>query len=321
MSTSEIRLASGTLALPVTGYSDNGETADFDRSAPGPVRRSRRAIFPNPFYGEPIMKTVVRSLALAFFVFAFGFYLWHGLAYDGPTEYGQDVMAWVGPQMALPIIALTITPMAFAFTADGIFTGLTGMNTVPFRGGQIGLGTVRSVRHTGVTLNDQPQLRIELTVEGADGKTFDSTATMVVPLTEMSLLRPGVVLPVRYLPHRIDKVEIDLSGDHRSAQEAMNASMIRKGFTTRAKLDIAEHGIAAQAVVQTLTVPGEIRDDHSKVVLGLVVTRPDGTTFTTRTEKFVPPTAVGHVQVGRVLRVHYLPHDESEVVISLPVGA
>lgn len=267
------------------------------------------------------MKTIVRSLAVAFFLFAFGYYLVHGLTYDGPTAYGQDILAWVGPQMALPIIALTITPMAFAFTADSIVTGLTGRNTARFRGGQVGIGTVRAVRHTGVTLNDQPQLRIDLSVEGADGKTFDSTATLVVPLHEMSLLRPGVVLPVRYLPHRIDKVEIDLSGDHRAAQEAMYAADIRKGFTTRAKIDIAEHGIPAQGVVQTLSVTGEVRDGRPKVALGLIVTRPDGSTFSTRTEKYVPPTAVGEVQVGRVLRVHYLPQDESEVVISLPVGA
>ncbi|MFC8046719.1 hypothetical protein [Nocardia sp. NPDC057353] len=267
------------------------------------------------------MKTVARAVAAAFAVAAFGYYLLHGLTYDGPTEYGQDILAWVGPQMALPIIALTITPIVFAFTGDGILSALTGTNSHAFRGAQIGLGTVRAVRHTGVSLNDQPQLRIELSVEGADGKVFGSAAKLVVPLHQMSTLRPGVVLPVRYLPHRTDKVEIDLSGDQRAAQHAMNEAMLRKGFTTRGKLDIAERGIAAQGVVQTLSVPGEIRDGHTKVVLGLVVTRPDGSTFAARTEKYVPPTAVGHVQVGRILRVHYLPQDESEVVIAVPVGA
>ncbi|UGT59159.1 hypothetical protein [Nocardia asteroides] len=267
------------------------------------------------------LKTIARAVAAAFLVVAFGYYLLHGLTYDGPDEYGQDILAWVGPQMALPIIALTVTPIVFAFTGDGILSALTGNNSAEYRNAGVGLGTVRAVRHTGVTLNHQPQLRIDLSVEGADGKVFPSVAKLVVPQHQMAMLRPGVVLPVRYLPHRTDKVEIDLSGDQRAAQHAMNEAMLRKGFTTRGKLDIAERGIATQAVVQTLSVPGEIRDGHTRVVLGLVVTRPDGSTFTARTEKYVPPTAVGHVQVGRILRTHYLPQDESEVVIAIPVSA
>ncbi|MBH0778647.1 hypothetical protein [Nocardia bovistercoris] len=265
------------------------------------------------------MKNTARGLAVAFAVFAFGFYLWTGLTYE--DDFFPDYMGWIGWQMALPIMALTIVPIVFAFTGDGILQALTGLNSGEFRGGQLGLGTVKSFRHTGVTLNDQPQVRIEFRVEAADGKVFDSTARMVVPLTELALLRPGVVLPVRYLPGRYDKVEVDQSGNGAEAQRVMNESMIRKGFTTAAKLDIAERGIRAQAVVQALTVPGEIRDGHSKIDLALVVTRPDGTTFGTRVQKFLPPTAVGHVQVGRIVQVHYLPENEMEVVLSLPVNA
>lgn len=113
---------------------------------------------------------------------------------------------------------------------------------------------------------------------------------------------------------------MDLSGDTGAAQDAMNAAMIRKGFTTPAKLDIARRGVAAQAVVRSLSVPGEIRDGHSRLDLILVVTRPDGSTFETRTEKFLPPAAVSLVQVGRVVGVHYLPENEQEVVLSLPVN-
>ncbi|MEV0294417.1 hypothetical protein [Nocardia sp. NPDC050710] len=264
------------------------------------------------------MKTKARALALAFGAVAFGYYLWHGLTFQSDSPYDSG---WVSWQMSLPIIAMTVVPMVFAFTGDGILQALTGANSSEFRGGQIGLGTVKSFHHTGVTLNDQPQVRIEFSVEGADGKVFDSAAKMIVPLTELGLLRPGVVLPVRYLPGRTDKVEVDLSGNSAEAQRAMNESMIRKGFTTKAKLDIAERGIPAQAVVQSLSVPGEIRDGHSKIELGLVVTRPDGSTFGTRAEKFLPPAAVGNVQVGRIVQVFYLPENELEVVLALPVNA
>ncbi|GAB4587984.1 hypothetical protein [Nocardia sp. IFM 10818] len=260
------------------------------------------------------MKTRIRAAALAFLAVSFGYYFVHILLSD-------DMFAWAGWQMAPPIIAITLVPFAFAFTGDSILSALTGANSAEFRDGLIGIGTVESFRNTGVTLNDQPQVRIEFRVEGADGKTFPSHATMIVPLTELALLRPGVVLPVRYLPGRTDRVEVDLSGDTSAAQQAMNAAMIRKGFTTPAKLDIAERGIPAQAVVRSLSVPGEIRDGHTRLDLILLVTRPDGSTFETHTEKFLPPVGVSQVQIGRVVQVRYLPENEQEVVLVLAANA
>lgn len=263
---------------------------------------------------EEVMKTRIRYAALAFGGLSIAYYLWHGLT-------APDAFGWLGWQMALVIIAFTVVPMAFAFTGDSVLSALTGNNSSEFRDGLIGLGTVVSIGHTGVTLNDQPQIRIDFQVEAADGKSFPSHAKMIVPLTELALLRSGVVLPVRYLPTRTDRVEVDLSGDTSAAQDAMNAAMIRKGITTPAKLDIARRGTPAQAVVRALSVPGEIRDGHSRLDLTLVVTRPDGTTFEARTEKFLPPTSVSQVQVGRIIQVHYLPENEQEVVISLPINA
>ncbi|MBL1074755.1 hypothetical protein JK358_10130 [Nocardia sp. 2] len=260
------------------------------------------------------MKNQLRIAAIAFLAFALFVYLWVSLTSD-------SFLPWVGGHMALPIIAITLVPIVFAFTGDGILSALTGNNSAEFRNGLMGLGTVENIGHTGVTLNDQPQVRIDFRVEGVDGKVFRSQAKMIVPITQLALLRPGVVLPVRYLPERTDRVEVDLSGDTAAAQEAMNAAMIRKGFTTPAKLDIARRDIATQGIVRGLSVPGEIREGHSKLELTLVVTRPDGSTFETRTEKFLPPAQVSQVQVGRVVGVHYLPGNEQEVVLALPVNA
>ncbi|MRH88209.1 hypothetical protein GFY24_12275 [Nocardia sp. SYP-A9097] len=259
------------------------------------------------------MKNQIRTAAVAFSILAIGYYLWHGLTSD-------DMFAWVGWEMSLPIIALTVVPIAFAFSGDGIMSALTGNNSSEYRNALMGLGTVESVRNTGVSLNDQPQVRIDFRVEGVDGKVFPSYAKMIVPLTELALLRTGVVLPVRYLPGQTDRVEVDLSGDSSAAQNAMNQALIRKGITTQAKLDIARDGISAQAVVSALAVPGEIRDGYPRLDLTLIVTRPDGSTFEARTEKFLPPTQVSQVQIGRVVRVHYLPGREQELVIALAVN-
>ncbi|MBJ8339003.1 hypothetical protein JGU71_08915 [Antrihabitans sp. YC3-6] len=267
------------------------------------------------------MKNIVRGSAVGFAVLAFGYYLWNGLTYQSSSPYDTGTLAWANGLMALPIVAVAALIFAFAFTGDSIMSALTGRNSAAYQRGLIGIGTIRAVRQTGMRLNDQPEVRIDFHVESADGKIFDSYAKMIVPFTELALLRPGVVLPVRYLPERTDRVEVDRSADRSQAQYVIDQAMIRKGVTTPEKLDIAARGVVASAVVQSLNVPGEIRNGSSKIELGLAVTRPDGSMFTTRVEKFLPPGAAQHVQVGRIVTVHYLPSNEHEVVVALPVNA
>jgi hypothetical protein len=97
--------------------------------------------------------------------------------------------------------------------------------------------------------------------------------------------------------------------------------MIRRGVTTQANIDIMERGTRAQAVVQALTVPGEIRDGNTRLHIRLAVTRPNGSIFTTEVVKYLPPPAIPLVQVGSVVTVHYAPWNEREVVLALPSQA
>lgn len=265
------------------------------------------------------MKKLIRIAALLFLFGSIGHYLWQG--FTRPVDEGLEFLAWVGPQMIAPIIALTVAPIAFAFTGDSVLAALSGRNSAAFRNALVGVGTVTATRPTGMTLNDQPELRIDLMVEGADGGVFPSYARAVVPMTDVAMIKPGTVLPVRYLPGRTDRVELDRSGDFAQAQGALNEAMIRQGVTTRENLEIAQRGVAAQAVVRSLEVPGEIRNGNPRLVVGLGVTRPDGSTFTVEVVKYLPPRAVQHVQVGRVVSVHYLPENESALVFALPANS
>ncbi|MFC8043218.1 hypothetical protein [Nocardia sp. NPDC057353] len=154
-----------------------------------------------------------------------------------------------------------------------------------------GLATVRAVRHTGSSVRGRPRLRLALTVD-AGGRRFDTDAVLEVPLSEMSLLRPGVVLPVHCTARRV-----------------------------RLDLDRTERGVAAEAVVRWFAVPGPVQAGRPLVLLGLLVIRPDGSAFHTRTEQYLPAAALGGVEVGCALRVHYLLSTEREVVVSVLVSA
>src|SRR5690606_33286200 len=241
-----------------------------------------------------LMIRALRIAVLAVAAVAIGVYIRHGLTYQPSSPWEPGITAWANGYLALPILAFVAVSMVFTFTAmaggllgGDLLSAFSGGTSGEFRDALVGIGTVKAVGETGVQVNDRPMVRIDFSVEGVDGTVFPASARMVVPLTELALLRPGVVLPVRYLPN--GSVRVDLSGNSAAAQQAMNESMLRKGFTTPAKLDIAARGIAAQAVVRSLDVTGEIRDGFTEVVLGLAVTRPDGSIFHTRAAKFLPP--------------------------------
>jgi hypothetical protein len=151
---------------------------------------------------------------------AIGYYLWHGFTWQGPKD--ESMSAWVGPQMAWPISAMALAPILLAFTGDSVVAALTGRNSTRFRDALIGIGTILSTQPTGMSLNDQPELRINLSVLGADGQAFESWAKMVVPLNDLAAMQPGAQLPVRYLPGRLDRVEVDRSGDSAQVRAVMN---------------------------------------------------------------------------------------------------
>ena len=215
----------------------------------------------------------------------------------------------------MTLIAITsIAAMVSSFV--GMRSAMSGQNSRAFRDAAIGIGTVQGVSQTGTYINEQPQVRIDLSVEAADGETFQSHAKLIVPLTDLPAIRPGVVLPVRYLPDRQDRVELDLSADSAAGQEAYTQSLIRKGLTTPEMVAVARNGVRAQGVVRNMTVPGDMREGWTRVVLDVAVTRPDGSMFTTETTKFIAPAEIGSIQVGKVLDVRYMPDNESVIAFS-----
>ncbi|MGW7293220.1 hypothetical protein ACWGIB_12660 [Streptomyces xiamenensis] len=269
------------------------------------------------------VSVLVRVLLALAALGAIGYYLWYGLTGQGDTDLYPS--AWVGPHLALPIVGgIVLSSLGAGALARRVLgTHGAGGNSAKMRKeGLLGVGTVLSARPTGVEINGRPVLRVALSVLGARDETFEAYAKVTLgPMDGTQLVRPGAMLPVRYLPgHRpgeVVRVEIDFSGDTAQAQAAINRAMVKRGVTTERRLDIAARGVAAQAVVRALEVTGTVRDGMAELALELVVTNPgDGSTFPATVRRFLPADAVPRVQVGRMVKVHYLPGAEDEVVLA-----
>jgi hypothetical protein len=239
---------------------------------------------------------------------ATAFWIAGGLAGDGES-------AWLNGWLTGPIILLFVMPLFFSMSKvfGGGIAALTGAVPKAFHGAPIGMGTVVGVARTGLSVNDQPQLDIRLQVDTADGRSFPATARQIVDLTDLAAVRPGAILPVRYLPD--GRVALATDAPAHELQAALDRVQVAKGLLTPHQLRIAEHGVDANAIVLNMTPTGLAPDGRSALNLTLRVTRPDGTTFDVTQDKKLPPTSIPQVQTGMVVRVKYLPHDESDVAV------
>ncbi|KOX31024.1 hypothetical protein ADK67_09035 [Saccharothrix sp. NRRL B-16348] len=228
---------------------------------------------------------------------------------------GDDVSAWLNGWLAGPIILLFVVPSLFSVDRllGGGLAALTGGVPKQFRGAPIGMGTVVGVARTGLSVNDQPQLDIRLQVDTADGRTFPATARQVVDLTDLSVVQPGAILPVRYLPD--GRAVLATDAPPHELQAALDRVQVAKGFLTPHQLRIAEQGVDASAVVLDMVPTGHTPDGRTALRLTLRVTRPDGTAFDVTQDKKLPPPSIPQVQRGMVVRVKYLPGDESDVAV------
>lgn len=222
---------------------------------------------------------------------------------------------WDSGWMFGPVLLVSAVPVLFSVAnkLNGGLAALRGAVPRAFHDAPIGIGTVVSVSRTGLTVNDQPQLDIELNIDTPNGLKFRGTARQLVDMMELGAVHPGAVLPVRYLPDGQVTLAIDASRDE--LQTAFDRVQLANGLITPKQLHITENGIDAQAVVLAMIPTGEIRGDRSVVTLALRVTRPNGTMFDLTQQKALPPGAIAQTQPGSAVRVRYLPQDESEVTI------
>jgi hypothetical protein len=229
------------------------------------------------------------------------------------------VMFFVSAFQDPPSVELTVAA-SVVLTVVVVLLPFTGRSRRAFRGAPIGIGTVISVRPTGLTVNNRPELELTLDVHTPDGHGFRGVARYLVDMTELGVVGPGATVPVRYRPDRADgRVVLATDASPAELQRAYNLVQVAQGHLDADALRIAEYGLDARAVVLAMRPTGEIRGDRAVLELSLRVTRPDGSGFDVTTAKAVPPPYVPRVQPGSVITVKYLPDDETAVALALPL--
>jgi|GEM_PF-5400859 len=97
--------------------------------------------------------------------------------------------------------------------------------------GVVASATVLAVTDTGTRVNNQPQLRLRLSVAAPGQEPYEVAVKKVVPMLSIARLRSGLALPVRVDPDDRARVIIDWAALADGTAEAERIARARAGIT------------------------------------------------------------------------------------------
>jgi hypothetical protein len=189
------------------------------------------------------------------------------------------------------------------------------------KAGPLVIATVVSTRQTGLQVNDQPQLEVSLQFTTSDGRQVTASDRKVIPLHQLALVQPGSSLPIRYDPANPEQIMIEANADQATMQQAFDDQRLASGQVTQEALNIARHGVRAQGVVLSAQPTGNIVGGCGEMLVHVRVTSSQHVdSYDTTVTKAIPHNVLHRIQPGSVIDVYYLPGNERNITIAVPVS-
>lgn len=197
-----------------------------------------------------------------------------------------------------------------------ILGSVLGLGTV--KKGEAAVGVITSVKQTGTYINNQPEVRLGLTVTKKGEDNYSAELTTIIPLTSMAQFQPGAIIPLIVSEKNKKHVGIDMKGQvsQEDLQTLMDERMIKQGVSSEL-IEVSRTGEKAYAKVLEIIPLGHSADNKIKLQLTLSITKPDGETFNVTTQKEMLSSNLPKVQPGNIIHVVYSPKDPSKLVIAL----
>ncbi|MCL1919006.1 MAG: DUF3592 domain-containing protein [Peptococcaceae bacterium] len=248
-----------------------------------------------------------------------------GLTHDQTLGLGLGVMI-------LGVIMIFVGSIGNGLS--NIFAFMFGHNK-KLKSGPLVIGRIISVKRTGMLINHQPQLEIEIQFTTTDGRQITTSDKRIVELHNLAQVQPGEMVSLRYNPENPQKIMIEEVGCNESQQQAQSPEV--RIHTQQVPQDVlgilntvglgslfGAMGGSTQGTMQASIVSavptGRSADGKNEVVVTLRVNRPDGSIFDAQVTKSVLPGMMQHFSPGRVVQVVSLTGDEKNlsILITMP---
>lgn len=176
------------------------------------------------------------------------------------------------------------------------------------------VGFIRSTQQTGLYVNENPQLLLELDALAEDGTIFQASVRKIIPITEIAGMVPGRAIPIRYNSDDRTRAKWDDHPDEALAQERAARYQCRKhpgDLSFDQRMELLKNGVMKKALLKSFRLTGkeEAGDYEAEAAIQLAGEEQDGHILA-RT-LYVPDTALEYMIPGRYVDVRVIPGREN----------
>lgn len=191
-----------------------------------------------------------------------------------------------------------------------------------------GTATITAVNDTGVTINNNPQVKLTLEVKGSLGQRYITTCRTLVSRINPFVFQPGMEVPVKIDPKNEMNVIIDMNASsNKKSQQSSGQIMQTDTAALQAELEkmqleneaLKVSGRRARAIIKQYNWLGAyVNGNNPYVELEVEVLPETSASFSSKLRGVIAATSVEKYQPGKEIYVKYDLYDNSKAVIDQP---
>lgn len=186
------------------------------------------------------------------------------------------------------------------------------------------LGFIRSAKHTGRCVNDNPEIRFVVDALAKDGAFFETTVTEIVPRAQLPMCAVGDPLSIRYGPADRSHAIGDDNPDADVLNERIARYQCRKHpgeLTYEQRMELNRNSVVKKALLENLRLTGkeEAGDWEAKVTVR-ITDNAAGDTVMNRT-LYLNDKMLKHMVPGKYIDISVVPGREDFFGIVTDIAA
>ncbi len=185
-----------------------------------------------------------------------------------------------------------------------------------------GKATILEVKDTGVTINNNPQIKLVLEVKNNFGQKYTTQCRVLVSRINPNAYMPGMEVPVKIDPKNEQNVVLDFSGTARASTNSSlsqpNEAALKTELEQMQKDNeaLGLSGRPARAIIKKYTWLGAyVNGKNPYVELELEVLPENSSSFSGKAKAVIAEASVPKYQPGQEIYVKYDLYDNSKVVV------
>lgn len=177
------------------------------------------------------------------------------------------------------------------------------------------VGFIRGIQRTGLTINDQPQLLIQLDVLDENGTVFQASCKEIIPLEMLFLLTSSMLLPVRYKSSNKESISIDPNPSEEKIYDVIDRYFCLKhphSSTLEERRALRQYGVKTKALITDLRLTGKEENGDMEAEVTIRITDNQKGDIIAKRTMYLTNRMLESIIVGKYVDVRILPNSANQ---------